>query len=112
MQRYLVETYLPRARGGELQELMSAARLAVEDLRADGLPVRYVRATFLPTDETCFHLFEAASVATVEEAARRAGFATHRIVEAIEWNGRRRPHAHGMEPGRAVEPVPLGQEAP
>jgi hypothetical protein len=84
MSSYLVETYLPRTRAGELHELMSRARLSVDAMRAEGLSVRYVRTTFLPADETCFHLFTGTSKATIEEAARRAEFTTSRIVEAIE----------------------------
>ena len=36
------------------------------------LPIRYVRTTYLPDDETCFHLFEARTPAAVEGASRRA----------------------------------------
>ncbi len=46
---------------------------AAGELVREGTPVRYVRMTFLPDDETCFHIFEAASEEAVGEACRRAG---------------------------------------
>jgi hypothetical protein len=39
---------------------------------------------FLPDDETCFHIFEAASVEAVSEACRRAGIGSGRIVRALD----------------------------
>ncbi len=50
----------------------------------EGTPVRYVRMTYLPNDETCFHIFEAASEEAVSEACRRAGIGSGRIVPAVE----------------------------
>jgi hypothetical protein len=50
----------------------------------EGTRVRYVRMTFLPDDETCFHIFEAASKAAVVEACRRAGIGSGRIITAVE----------------------------
>ena len=42
------------------------------------MPVRYVRAIFVPEDETCFFLYEAGSVDAVRKAARRAGLGCER----------------------------------
>jgi len=50
----------------------------------EGTPVRYVRMTFLPDDETCFHIFDAASAEPVGEACRCAGIGSGRIVHAVE----------------------------
>lgn len=44
----------------------------------------YARSIYLPADETCFHLFEAASVAAIEAVTERAGLAVARIVQAVE----------------------------
>ena len=33
----------------------------------DGVPIRYVRSTYLGEDETCFHLFEAESAQQVAD---------------------------------------------
>jgi hypothetical protein len=43
-----------------------------------------VRTTFLPEDETCFHVFEAVSEDAVAEVFRRAGIGSGRIVSAVE----------------------------
>ena len=40
--------------------------------------------TFLPGDETCFHLLVAESEDAVAEACRRAGLGSARIVPALE----------------------------
>ena len=48
-----------------------------------GTPVRYLRSLFVPDDETCFLLYEAASAEAVRETVRRAGLAFERITEAV-----------------------------
>jgi hypothetical protein len=84
MPRYLVESYIPRSRAREARAAGRDARTAAEELAREGTQVRYVRTTLLPDDETCLHIFEAASEAAVGEACRRAGIDTGRIVPAIE----------------------------
>ncbi len=39
---------------------------------------------FLPEEETCFHLYEAASVGDVREAATRAGIGCERVADAVD----------------------------
>jgi hypothetical protein len=90
MPRYLVEAYVPRSLAREAQAAGRDARAAAEELVREGTPVRYVRMTFLPDDETCFHTFEAASEEAVAEACRRARIEPARIVLAIESS--RPPH--------------------
>jgi hypothetical protein len=46
--------------------------------------VRYVRTTFLPTDETVLHVFEAPSAEALHQAARDAALTCDRITEAVE----------------------------
>ena len=84
MPSYLVEVYLPRSRAHEARATGRRARAAAEELSREGVPIRYVRTTYLPDDETCFHLFEAASAEVVEEASSRAEFGHARVVPAIE----------------------------
>jgi hypothetical protein len=45
--------------------------------------VRFVRAVFVPEDEMCFYLYEAASAEQVREAARRAELPHESVVTPI-----------------------------
>ena len=74
----LVESYV--ASSGAVDDARERARRTA-DL---GAGVRYVRTTFLPGDETVLHLFEAPSLAVLDEAGRRAALPFERIVEAVE----------------------------
>jgi hypothetical protein len=68
---YLVEVYLPRSRAAEARVAASRVQAAADQLSREGVPVRYVRTTVLPDDETCFHLIEAPTSAAAEEVSRR-----------------------------------------
>jgi hypothetical protein len=81
---YLVEVYMPRSHAQQARAAGRRARATAEELSRAGRPVRYVRTTFLPRDETCFHLFEAPSAEPVEEVSRRAQLGAARIVLAVE----------------------------
>jgi Protein of unknown function (DUF4242) len=81
---YLVETYVARMNADDARAAARRARTAARELAREGESVRYVRSTFLPGDETCFHVFEASSEKTVAEACRRAELGTPRIVPALE----------------------------
>jgi hypothetical protein len=83
MPSYLIESYLPRSRAAELPAVVSRLRLAAEMLDAEGTHVRYLRSTFVPTDELCLHLLEAESATTVGEAGRRAAIEPARVVQAL-----------------------------
>jgi hypothetical protein len=84
---YLVEAYVPRSRADGPCGSASRARTAAEELAREGSRIRYVRTTFLPDDETCFHVFEADSADVVAEVSRRAGLGWARIVPAVESIG-------------------------
>lgn len=76
---FLVEAYLanhPRA----IEDARSVALRAA----ALGGGIRYVRTTFLPHDETVFHLFEASSEAAVVAAAAAVSMPIDRITEAVD----------------------------
>jgi hypothetical protein len=81
--RYLVELRRPGRDGLELEELTARTRAATAALTRAGTPVRFLRAIFVPEDETCFFLLEAQSRDAVEQAARRAELATARTVESL-----------------------------
>jgi Protein of unknown function (DUF4242) len=84
VRNYLVETYVPRTQAHDARSAGRRARAAARQLSREGAPVRYVRTTLIPGDETCFHVFEAASEETVAETCRRAGLRSPRIVPALE----------------------------
>jgi hypothetical protein len=79
---FLVETYTPTA--AARAEIEARVRRAASQLERDATPVRYLRSIFVPEDETCFLLFEAASAEAVRRASERAGLSPQRIVEAVE----------------------------
>lgn len=55
----------------------------VRAVAAQMAEVRYVRSIFVPDDELCMHLFDAASMDAVSEVTRRAGISADRIAEAV-----------------------------
>ncbi len=80
MTRFLVEAYTPASI--EIAEVEARARRAADDLAGAGTDVQYVRAIFVPEDELCLHLVDAASVEVASDLVRRAGISPDRIVEA------------------------------
>ena len=82
MPQYLLELYVARSSAVPLQAA-GRARATANAMSRGGHRVRYLRSIFVPEDETCFLLFEAASPELVGEASRRAALGHHRIVEAI-----------------------------
>ena len=83
MAEFLVETYASRNAGAEVEQGAERARAAAAQLTLEGKPVRFLRSIFVPEDETCFYLFEAASLEAVREAAQRAALSFDRIAEAF-----------------------------
>jgi hypothetical protein len=81
---FLVETYVPEARPGDARAAGRRARAEANAASRTGERVRYVRMTFLPRDETCFHVFVADSEEAVADVCRRAGIGSPRIVPALE----------------------------
>ena len=79
MAEFLVELYVSRADAGAVERGAERARAAAEELTREGTPVRYLRSIFVPEDETCFFLYEAASVDSVREAARRSNLPYDRV---------------------------------
>jgi len=59
MLSYCLELYVPRGSNARIEKAADDARRAAEALATGGVPIRYVRTTYLEEDETCFHLFEA-----------------------------------------------------
>lgn len=84
MPSYLVEAYVPRSRAQDALTVGRRALAVAGQLSREGMDVRYVRTTFVPGDETCFHFFEAASEEAVREVCRRAGIGSARIMPTVE----------------------------
>jgi muconolactone delta-isomerase len=81
---YLAELYQQRLGARDLEGQTVRAQVAAQDSSADGRRVRLLRSIFVPGDETCFQLFEAASAEDVEQVLSQAGLAVERIVEVVE----------------------------
>jgi hypothetical protein len=87
MEEFLVETYVARGDGAAAARGAERARDAAERLKRDGTPVRFLRSIFVPDDETCFYLYEAASAGAVEMAAAGAALRVERVSRAIGDEG-------------------------
>ncbi len=83
MAEFLVELYVSQAEAAVAVERDEQARASAEELAAEGLPIAYVRSIFVPEDETCLLLYEAASGEAVREAMTRAGLPFERIAEVV-----------------------------
>ena len=80
---FVVEIYAPRDTAKRAAARVEDAALAADQVSAQTVEVRVVRAISVPEDETCFYLYEAASADAVREAARRAHLRLVRISEAV-----------------------------
>jgi hypothetical protein len=80
---FLLERYVPRADGGAFLRGEERARVAVAELTQIGTAIRLLHSVFVPEDEMSYYLYEADSVETVREAARRAALPYERIATAI-----------------------------
>jgi uncharacterized protein DUF4242 len=81
VKQFLVEVFVPRSKADALAAAEQRAREAARRLSENAAEIRYVRATYVPEDETCFHVFDAPSAGAVAEASRLAGLGEGRIVE-------------------------------
>jgi hypothetical protein len=84
MPHFLAEVYITREDAGMVEEHARRARLAAQELTAEGLLTRYLNPILVPADETCFHLYEAVSAEAVREAALRAGLRLDHVAEVAE----------------------------
>lgn len=82
MPEFLVELYVAHDDHQTAQQHAHRAERATVDMTREGRTLRCVRSIFVPQDETCFLLYEAPSVADVEEAVRRAGLRHEHISSA------------------------------
>jgi hypothetical protein len=83
MPEYLLELYASRDDARGARKDGDSARLAAEELTRRGTRVRYRRSIFIPSEETCFVLFEADSMEDVRNAALLAALPAERISAAF-----------------------------
>jgi len=81
MTEYLLELYVSKTNCTAVAVAGVRLGRAAGELTAEGRLVRLVRSIFVPEDETCFLLVEAATGEDVRETARRAAVAYERIVK-------------------------------
>jgi hypothetical protein len=80
---YMVELERPEGGWGQLPQMSTHARQVSEQMKREGIRVRFLRSIFVPEDESCLCLYEAASPDAVRQAARRAGLAIERVSKAF-----------------------------
>jgi hypothetical protein len=82
---FLVERYLPATAAGNLAAWVSrAAQLCTPSaVPGPGSKVQYLHSAYLPTEDTCFCLFRAATAEAVRALNDEAGFALDRITAAV-----------------------------
>jgi hypothetical protein len=78
---FLAEFYLPA--GAALSDIVQQVRMGAAAARADGAQARFIQVVFVPAEETCFALFEAATAAAVSAAGSAAGLGFDRIALAL-----------------------------
>ncbi len=82
MARYMVERSLPGFTSEQLPGAAGAAKQTTAEMSQEGTPIRYLRSTFVPSEQKCFCLFEGESAEAVKEAQERAGLPYDRIHDA------------------------------
>lgn len=83
MPSYLVETFLSRTAARERTARERRARSAAVELTQTGTRVRFERSIYVPEDEICFFVFDAASSREAALVAEHAELEPIRVVEAI-----------------------------
>jgi hypothetical protein len=82
MKQFVLEVFVSRSNGRELVRYERRLTAAAGRVSRNGTPVRYLRTTYVPEDETCFHVLEAVSADLVAEVSKLAGVDGGRILEA------------------------------
>jgi len=86
-QTFLVEHYRPGLDVEELQRWVGRVRETVAELEHEGKPIRFLRSTIVPRDESFLCVLEAASEQPIREAYARAGIPFERISTALTDEG-------------------------
>ena len=86
MAEFVAELYVARTDSAAAGRSAELARRVAEEMAREGTAVVYVRSLFMPEDETCFLIYEAASADAVFEALGRASLPVERIVASVSVN--------------------------
>lgn len=84
MSVYMVERSLKGIAMNDLAAAQQAAIATAKQFSADGMPVRYLRSTFVPDSGACMCLFEAEDADTVAQVNRSAMIPFDRITPALD----------------------------
>ena len=82
-QTFLVEHYRPGLDAQELGKWVGCVHEAISDLEREGKPLRFLRSTIVPRDESFLCVLEAESEQLIRTAYARAGIPFERISTAI-----------------------------
>ncbi len=83
MPKYMVERHLPGITSDQLSAAAARAKATTAQMSEEGTPIRYLRSTFVPSEEKCYCLFDGPSADAVEQANKRAEIPYERVVEAM-----------------------------
>jgi hypothetical protein len=81
--QFMVERYVSGITQDRVMSGVARLKEATETMSREGVDVRYLGSTFVPSEGSVFCLFRGPTEESVNEANRRARFPFHRIVEAI-----------------------------
>ena len=91
----LAEHYWPGVTAEAFRIAAERVHLSASALAQAGEPIRYLHATLVPSDESAFCVFEAASIELVARAYANAQVRCERLLLAVEVD---------VEPGAATAP--------
>ena len=83
MPKYMVERHLPGITSDQLSAAAARAKSTTAQMSEEGTPIRYLRSTFVPSEEKCYCLFDGPSANAVEQANKRADIPYERVIEAM-----------------------------
>jgi len=86
MGQFMLELYASRSDRDAVLARAERARTCAVQVQREGAAVRLSLVIFVPEDETCLLVYEAASIDSVRRCADLAGFPVEHIVEAIVVN--------------------------
>jgi hypothetical protein len=78
---FLAEFYLPAS--AALADIARRAALGAAEAASAGTPIRLIQTVFVPSDEICFALYQAGSIADVTAAGSLAGLEFERVTAAL-----------------------------